>query len=130
MPNGLDVSDEEFAKLESPLLEIDEILKDFARTNNMRYSKNYHDFPERSLRWGNEIEKLIQISLHDIKLLTFDFWICASQDRKSGRYWKHQHLKNNVPIIEIKNNLIHLLNEGRRELDSFSENELKFATYL
>lgn len=130
MPNGFQGSKEEWERIQSFLLEIDELLLDFAKVNGMELSKNYHNWPERSITWGEDIRRLIQIYLDDEKIMTFNFWICASQDRGQKRYWKNTFLKKGVHFFEIKDNLLHLLEEGHRILESWFEKDLEFATKI
>ena len=130
MPNGFHGSKEEWERMESPLLEIDEFLLNFAQVNGMKFSKNYHNWPERSIEWGKDIRRLIQIYLEDEERMVFNFWICASQDSGQERYWKHTFLKKKVPFSEIKDNIHQLLEEGRRTLESWGEKDLEFGTKI
>ncbi len=88
---------------------------------------NYFGWPERSLSWGKNIRKLIQIYYEDEKKAIFDFWICSSQDRGLKRYWKNTFLKKGVPFSEIKRNIHDLLEKGFNELESWKEEDLEFA---
>jgi hypothetical protein len=116
--------------LEEPLLEIDCILVDYAKTNKMVFSNASPEVPSRSLTWDKKIRKKIQIFLEDDEKMTYNFWIVAIQDRGGKRYWKNALLKDNVDFIEIKNNLKQLLDEGRNILDSWSEDDLEYGTDL
>src|SRR2546430_16910392 len=94
MPNGHHHgSEEEWNRLEAPFREIDPAVQAFARRHGLRLTTDYHDWPERSLRWGGDIERLIQIYLHDEQRLTWNLWLCASQDRGRERFWKTQFLR-------------------------------------
>src|ERR1700722_9853481 len=81
---------EEWNRIEAPLLEIDPIVSDFAEKFGLTVRKNNKDWPERSLVWGDGVHCLIQIYLVDQKLLTFNLWLCVSQDRENKRYWKQE----------------------------------------
>lgn len=68
--------------------EIDEELKSYALQNNLKLSKNYHGWPERSLAWKNSgISKQIQIYLEGLEADRFLLWGSAYKDRIFGRYW-------------------------------------------
>jgi len=124
MPNGFDGSQEEWKRMEGPLLEIDPILNAFGNRHAMNLSKNYHDWPERSLVWGDDIRRLIQIYLENEKAMTWNVWLCASQDRAVGRFWKNQFLRRAVPFHEIRSNLEELLGEARNIVTTWSERDL------
>lgn len=96
MPNGHYGTEEEWKRLEAPLREIDAALELFARRHNTALSRNYHNWPERSLRWGADPERLIQIYLENEQRLTWNLWLCASQDRDGQRFWRQQSLRHNV----------------------------------
>jgi hypothetical protein len=124
-------SAKEFQRQESPLLTIDNILDRFARAHNLSFTKNSKEWPERSLHWQrNGIDNLIQIFLKDPKTNTFNFWICAVQDREGKRFWKQSNLKENVPWTEIGPNIESLLAIGYSKLNSISPSELEFAVPL
>jgi hypothetical protein len=50
MPNGFHGSEEEWERIEAPLRTIDAGIAAFAERNGLIGSKNYHNWPERSLR--------------------------------------------------------------------------------
>jgi hypothetical protein len=125
MPNGFCGKPEEWERIEKPLRKIDPELESYAKANNLQLSKNYHNWPERSLEWGNRIKKLIQIYLENEKTMTFNLWLCASEDREKRRFWKSIFLKKSVDFSEISDNLIELLNEGRKILNSIKSEDLK-----
>ena len=82
------------------LLMIDKRIKFYAEQNKMKLSKNYHDWPERSLIWKSKgIEKRIQIYL-DKDLNKFLVWGCAFRDTIfAKRYWyKTEPLIINLPL--------------------------------
>jgi hypothetical protein len=127
MPNGFQGSAKEWERLEAPLRSLDDALTDYAKLHGLALSRNYHNWPERSLRWGTAIKRLIQIFLADEKRLTFNLWLCASEDRGSERYWKQRLLREAVPIEEIDGDLNLLLDSGRIEVDGWSSNELQLG---
>jgi hypothetical protein len=128
MPNGFTGSKEEWERIEAPLHEIDEILKNFASKHDLTFSKNYHNWPERSLEsrfFEDGIRRLIQIFLHDHKKMTYHFWLCADIDQIDGRYWKMVFFKENVFFDEIKSNLERSLIENYNLLLSWKIDDLK-----
>ena len=42
---------EEWGRIERPLLELDPVIDDFAKRARLAVTKNLKDWPERSLRW-------------------------------------------------------------------------------
>jgi len=121
---------DEWARLESPLIEVDPILSEFAKEFGLEMRKNFKDWPERSFEWGVSIRRLIQLYLADEKLLTFNLWLCASQDRGTKRYWKQVSTVKGLPISEFKDSLATLLRDARKTLESWSETDLELATNL
>jgi hypothetical protein len=123
---------EEWERIESPLLEIDSIIDDFANELGLSIGKNHKDWPERSIEWGTDVRCLIQLYLADEKSLTFNLWLCASQDRGKERYWKQETPVKGKLVSDFRADLASLLREGRKKLVSWSENkdQLEFATTL
>ena len=79
---------EEWDRIEAPLKLLDPELERFARKYELLVTKNHKDWPERSVRWGDDIGCLIQLYLVDETKLTLNLWICTFQDRGDARYWK------------------------------------------
>lgn len=125
MPNGFHGSEDEWKRMEAPLLEIDQPLLTYATQYSMKLSKNYHGWPERSLVWGDGVRRLIQIYLQDEKSMTWNVWLCASQNRGKKRFWKNQFLKRAVPFQEIRDNLQILLAQARAMLSTWAERDLE-----
>ena len=127
---GYWASKDEWQRVEAPLLEVDSILNEFASEFGHRVTKNHKDWPERSIEWGVNIRRLVQLYLADEKDLTFNLWLCASQDRDGKRYWKQENLVKGCPIAEFQHHLPSLLREGRAKLEGWNESDLEFATNL
>ena len=108
---------EEWDKLEEPLLEVDSIINEFADEYNLGVNKNHKDWPGRHFIWGNKARCLIQLFLKDEEQITYTLWLCASQDRDTGRYWKQKKLVDNKKISQFKHQLKDLLVEGKEWLD-------------
>jgi hypothetical protein len=126
MPNGFYGPKNEWDRMEAPLLRIDQVLEVFASVHGLQFSRNYHDWPERSLVWEtSSIRKLIQIFLSNEKELTFTVWICASEDRDRQRFWKQKSLKVGVAIEDIVSTLEDLLTEAKDILDSWNTTDLE-----
>jgi len=131
MPNGFYGSKHDWDRMEAPFLRIDAALDSFSTLHHLTRRANYHNWPERSLIWSSDgIERFIQIYLEDEKILTANFWICASEDRGSERFWKRQFLRKAVPIDEIERDLTQLLSYAKETLDTWSGTDLEFATKL
>jgi hypothetical protein len=127
---GYWTSPEEWRRVESPLLALDGMLSDFADEFGVHVTKNHKDWPERSIAWGSAIPKLIQLYLANEKELTFNLWLCASQNRGLKRYWKQQFLVKEQPLSEFRDALPSLLRMGRERLNVLTERDLEFVTNL
>lgn len=123
-------TDKEWARIEAPLLKVDPILATFAQLNSMCLSKNLRDWPERSLCWGSNIHYLIQLYLVDPQALTFNLWLCASQDQKLSRYWKKEFLIEEKKIEEFSDRLPELLSDAATKMNSWDEQQLEFVTKI
>jgi hypothetical protein len=123
---------EEWERIENPLINLDSIMDDFANDISLNVTKNYKDWPERSIAWGDNVRCLIQIYLVDDKKLTFNLWLCASQDRGLKRYWKNEFLVKEKTVDEFRDNLALLLREGFEKLTAWSDDteQLEFATNI
>ncbi len=120
---------EEWDRIEKPLLSIDPILEQFAKENNLVVTRNLKDWPERSMAWGNDVSCLIQLYLVDDKLLTFNLWLCVTQDRATKRYWKNETPIKEKQASEFKDTLFEQLVEGHQKVLEWSKNkkELKLV---
>src|SRR5688572_24646106 len=127
MPNGFYGSTDDWERMEAPLRAIDDVVAAFAERHRATISRNSHSWPERSVRWGTGIERLIQIYLADETKLLFHVWLCASEDRPKGRFWKNRFLVKERSIQEIVASLNQLLEEGKKELDAWSSEDLVSA---
>jgi hypothetical protein len=125
LPDGFHGLEEEWKKVEAPLLEIDGTLEDFARSHGMEFARNYHAWPSRRLKWGEGVFRLIEISLEDEGEMTFNVWICAWRDSRRKRYWKNTYLKEGAPFTEIKDQLEQLLQEARETLQAWHKKDLR-----
>ena len=128
MPNGFYGSSEDWDRIEAPLRLLDPVLQDFASEHGMSLGSNHHNWPERSLQWGAPVSRLVQLYLEDENHVTWNLWLCASEDRHSGRYWRSEFLRKAVPIEEISGNLAALLEEARNTVESWSSQDLELAT--
>lgn len=113
-----------------PLRALDVELRAYAERHGATLTTNSRNWPERSITWENSIRRLMQIYLVDESGLTYSFWLCASEDRGSERYWRKQFLREAVPIAEIAADLRDLLEQGRSLLEGWTSETLEFATTL
>ena len=125
MPNGFHGKKSEWKRLTAPLTGIDRGLKLFVSEKGLALLRDSKNWPERSFRWGSPIERLIQIYLVDESRLTWSFWLCATEDRTDGRYWKREFLKEDVPIQEISDHLPELLREAYSQVTVWTARDLK-----
>jgi hypothetical protein len=124
MPNGFHGPNEEWVRLEAPLLALDPAIESFAQRHGLTVGRNYHNWPERSVRWGRGIERLIQVYLSDEHRLLFTLWLCASEDRSQGRFWKQRTVYKNARVSEISRGLDGVLEESKREVHSWQSHDL------
>ena len=125
-------TEEEWARIEAPIKLLDHEINRFADKHGLNVTKNSKDWPERSLRWGNNVQCLIQIYLADQDKLTLHLWICASQDRGKKRYWKREFLIHEAQVSDVEKGIFGALELGKQRLDLWSTHpeELEFATEL
>jgi len=76
------------------------------------------------------LRRLIQIYPEDEHALTFNLWICVSEDRGQERFWKNQFLLKSAPAQEIDDKLESLLARAFEIAQSWSGAELEFATKI
>ena len=130
MPNGFQGSEAQWYRMEAPLLQVDPVLEKFAAAHKLTLSKNYHGEPERSLRWNTALDCLIQLYLEDADRLTFNMWLCASQDRGGERFWRREFLVKDQKLEDFTDRLPELLEEAFSSVSSWSSATLEFATTL
>ena len=123
---------EEWQRLEGPLLAIDHLLEQFARTHGLELSKNAKDSPERSIRWGNNPSFLIQVYLENEAGPSWNLWLCCSEDRSDTRYWRKDFPVRDERVESFQERLPALLEESLNQLLAWGANsdELEFATKI
>jgi hypothetical protein len=123
---------EEWQRLEGPLLTIDPILERFAGTHGLMLSKNAKDFPERSLRWGDNPSFLLQVYLDNDSGPLWNLWLCCSEDRKDERYWRTDFAVRGELLESFRDRLPVLLEESFNRVQVWGANpdQLEFATKL
>jgi hypothetical protein len=130
MANGFHGSESEWQRLETPLQPLDERMLAFANRHGMTFDRGRR-WPDRSLEWwGDSIRRYIQIYVKNEAALTYNMWLCASEDRGRDRYWKQEFLKDGVPASEIDEQLDDLLDHARTLLESWDSNSLEFAIQI
>jgi len=121
-------TDADWRRAEEPLHQLDPALYRFVEKFGWQYSKNAKDWPERSIVYGNGARWLIQVYLVSQEALTFNVWLCASQDRDGKRFWKQETAIEGKAIPKFKQSFEALLNDCKAKLESWSENDLEFVT--
>lgn len=127
MPNGHHGSDAEWERLESPLRQLDGVIEAFAKAHSLAVSKNARGWPNRSMRWGDPLSRLIQIYLEDEKQLTFALWVSAYEDRDGVRYWKKHTLRERMTAEVLLGELPRDLVEAFDRVSSWSKADLEKA---
>jgi hypothetical protein len=107
--NGFYGTEDEWIRLENPLGKLDAEMQKFAKTHQLVLIKNEKGSPNRSFRWGENPQILIQVYLESDKSLTYTLWVCASDNRSRAEYWKHQRLLKASPIDVLAEELPDLL---------------------
>ena len=133
MANGGYFTEQRWQKIESPLLGVDSIINEFAESNGLEVTRNHKGWPERSIVWNhNNVRCLIQLYLASEDSLSFNLWLCASQDRGRERFWKQENPIKNRTIPEFSEQLSVLLEEGREKLLKWSNDPsvMEYATKI
>lgn len=130
MPNGYHGPEEDWERMEAPLVALDSLLEGFAKSHGMALSRNYHNWPERSLTLEDDLSRLIQIFLVDESQLTFNFWVCATQDRDLERFWKQDYLAKEVSSEELRANISDWLERGHKAVMEWKAKDLVFANRI
>ncbi len=108
---------EEWQHIEAPIKSLDPELEHFAALHSLSISRNYKDWPDRSIIWGSDVRCLVQLYLDDAETLGINLWICASQDRGHDRYWKQEFLCKGASIADIAPRLPGFLDTAKAKLD-------------
>jgi len=123
---------EEWDAAEHPLPQLDPILRDFAEKNGLTLSKNYKDWPERSLKAHMPLASLIQIFRVSLIADAWKVWVVCSEDRDGERFWKQGFVANGITGNELTLTLETLLQEGLARLTDWNARpqDLEFGTRL
>ena len=118
--------------MEGPLLALDPDLARFAIAHGLEVSKNAKDYPERSLRWGNNPSFLIQIYLENEDRLSWNLWLCCYEDRDDSRYWRTDFVIRDEPMEAFRDQLPGVLEESFKRLVAWGADpeQLEFVTKL
>lgn len=124
MPNGFYGSKADWEKLVAPLRELDEGLDSFAAARALTVEHNYHNLPNRMVRWSRDgIERVIQITLEsEHKILLSRFAFSDEGGTRRGKRWPPLR---DIPLAEFKEKLAMLLAEAHQTLDSVSHDDLE-----
>ena len=120
----------EWERLESPLIALEPTLTAFASRHHLTIRRNFQGRPERSLVQEGEVTRLVQVYLDDPVRLTFNVWLCASQDRPGARYQKSDYLARGVPAADLVAGLAGWLERGYATLQDWKAEDLSFVTAL
>jgi hypothetical protein len=123
---------EEWQRLEAPLLQVDSCIERFAREHSLNLSKNHKEWPERSLTWGENPRCLIQLYLAEEEDLTWNLWLCCSEDRGGERFWRKEFAVRGQKLEQFIMDLPKLLDESLKQLNDWraAPDKLEFATKL
>ncbi|HAD83423.1 MAG TPA: hypothetical protein DCG71_01090 [Brevundimonas sp.] len=123
---------EEWQRLEAPLLLADGIFERFAKDHSLSLTKNAKDWPERSLGWSSDATCLIQIYLANADALTWNLWLCCFQDRDNARFWRREFAFQNQQMDQFVVDLPKLLEAGLTTVKSWeaAPDQLEFAIKL
>lgn len=114
-------------RLEEPLFRLEPIWKAFALNNNLTLVMNAKGWPNLTIEWGKAIRLLLQLFLCSETEPKYTFWLCASQDRGTKRYWKKETPIQGQGIDEFFDRFPLLLQESRVKLEDWTESDLEFA---
>ncbi len=119
-------------RLQAPLLTIDAMLDHFAEAHGLLLSKNAKDWPERSLRWGDNPGCLIQMYLESEDGPTWNLWLCCSEDRGGSRYWRRDFAIQSELMESSRERLPIILEDALQRCQAWqaSPDQLEFATKL
>ena len=120
----------EWERLESPLIALEPTLMAFASRHHLTIRRNYQGRPERSLVQEGEVTRLVQVYLDAPRRLTFNVWLCASQDRPGARYQKSEYLARGVPAEDLVAGLGGWLEQGYATLRDWKAEDLSYGSAL
>lgn len=127
MTNGFHGPRASWERLTAPLRRLDPVLDNFARQHGLEVERDSRNWPNRTLRWGAPIQRLIQIYLEDEKRQTWRLWLCAFENRPTGRYSEQTFLRQGATINEIEETLPALLHEAWNRVSAWKAEDLKPA---
>ena len=127
MPNGFEGKTKVWEKMDDPLIELEIKIIEFGNEKKLKYTKNYHNWPTRSLTWGLFIKRRISISAAKDSESKYNFTITAWRDTFKKRYIKYEYIKKDVDIVEIKIELPALLERSKKILDTWKKEDLELV---
>jgi hypothetical protein len=127
MPNGFHGDNFEWKRTTEPLVQLDPALEAFSAKHGISLTRNLREWPSRELQWSDSLNRLIQIYLDNERALTWTMWVCASEDREDGRYWKRATILKNVSIDTLAAKLRKHLSEAFAMVAGWSSIDLEKA---
>lgn len=130
MPNGHHGAKDKWERMEAPLVELDPLIENFAKSHKMELSRNYHNWPERSLTMDNELHRKIQIYMKNEEPPTFIVAAYAWRDSESERYLKQEFVTEPVAPAALRIHLLSWLEQSYKTVMAWKAEDLEFATKL
>ena len=124
MANGFHGTNEEWNRIAILLESLDPVLEEFASSKEIPLGKNTKNWPDRELRWVDDLHRLIQIYLQNEKELTWTLWICAYQLGESEHIWQHETIIKDVSISELQIHLESLIEEAWDKVSNWTIDDL------
>lgn len=126
MPNGFHASESEaWERLEGPLRRLDATLDAFAATHGMTVRRNYHNWPHRSLRWADELERAIEIGLVNERAPVYDVSGVAWAGQGPERTWRNERVREAQPVEMLEAGLDELLAHVRELVSGWTLGDLE-----
>ena len=145
MPNGYSLNElaiGEWNRLTEPLMDLDVILKAFAKSKELKLIENERNEPGRAIRWQGQFGYLISIGPDTFvkgKEQTWGLWIVAYTDRdyrwlfcfmKTQRYVKRQRVNDYSTIAVLTVELQELLDRAWTTINEWSFGDLNKAVTI
>jgi hypothetical protein len=118
---------DEWDRCERVLLILDSAICEFGNAKGMVIDENYHNWPDRTLRWHDDIERSISIGLDDEKRIDYRIWVCASEDRGTEMYWVHDYIKRGITAEDLELHINDYIKLAYKKVSAWSRDDLQYG---
>ena len=129
LPAGTDFTAQEWRLLQRELEPLDPLLREFARRVGGDLTRDYHGYPNRTIRWTQGLVRSVDLYLSDREKRLFGVGAIAYKDKtvdgQVKRRIRSTSIRAHMTGQELRSSLIRLLEQARATAVGWTEDDLE-----